>query len=104
MQNLKSSKLRPNQELSEYLEKPTSREELKTIMESEVFRSFLKYTEDRFIERYPTRSEIEHVQVANMYSVNGVKEFLELLELEAKELVFQEKTTLTDDYLEAFAD
>lgn len=59
-------------------------------MESEVFRSFLRHTEGKFIEMYPTRSEIEHVQNANMYAVNGVKEFIELLEKEAQAIVFEE--------------
>jgi len=71
-------------------------------MESEVFQSFLKFAEAKFIEMYPLRSEVKHVQEANMYSVNGVKEFIELLEREAKELIFGEVTT-DDDPLNDFA-
>ena len=99
MQNLKSNRLTQAEELNDYLKKGTSKEEIKSIMESEVFRAFLRHTEGKFIEMYPTRSDVEHVQVANMYSVNGVKEFLELLEREAKEIVFTSNVQSDDDDL-----
>jgi hypothetical protein len=104
MSKLNKRKLKEQEDLAKYLNKQTSREEIKTIMESEVFHSFLKHVENRFTALYPVRSEIEHVQQANIYSVNGVKEFIEMLESEANSLVFEPPAVDDDeDPLKDFA-